>query len=206
MKQELIQDIIQWDVRSWSKILPYWEQQVDWKSVHQCLEIGGREGGLSLWLGLKGKQTLCSDLKNTEETAARLNAKYQLGPVVTYEDINATSIPYENHFDLIVFKSILGGIGYGGDKAEQQKVFDQIHKALKPGGKVLFAENLTATLLHCQLRKRFVKWGSGWRYVSVQEMQEFLDKFSSADIRIHRNIRKIGKTKGLPCPHGSGFV
>src|ERR1043165_1838836 len=134
MKQELINDIIQWDVRSWAKILPYWDQKVDWSRVHNCLEIGGREGGLSLWLGLKGKRTLCSDLKNTEETAAKLHAKYQLGSIVSYEDINATSIPYENHFDLVVFKSILGGIGYGGDKDAQQKVFAEIYKALKPGG------------------------------------------------------------------------
>jgi hypothetical protein len=53
-----------------------------------------------------------------------------------------------------------------------------MHKALKPGGELFFAENLIASPLHQFCRNRFVRWGSTWRYVSIQEMQQFLGGFS----------------------------
>lgn len=74
--------------------------------------------------------------------------------LITYQDIDATQIPYENEFDIIVFKSIIGGIGRNDNKEIQQLVFNQIYKALKPGGQLLFAENLSASPLH----RFFSKW------------------------------------------------
>ena len=59
MTNELIKDIIGWDIKSWSKALVYWNSVVDWSKIQQGLELGGREGGLSLWLGLKGVSTSC---------------------------------------------------------------------------------------------------------------------------------------------------
>ena len=38
MKKELLNDIIQWDVKSWSKALEFWENNVDWNKVDTCLE------------------------------------------------------------------------------------------------------------------------------------------------------------------------
>ena len=34
-----------------------------------------------------------------------------ISSLIIYQDIDATNIPYENYFDIIVFKSIIGGIG-----------------------------------------------------------------------------------------------
>lgn len=73
MKSYTQTDIIQWDVKSWSKALNFWENSVDWSKVSTCLELGGREGGLSLWLAGKEKKTICSDLKDVHLTASPLH-------------------------------------------------------------------------------------------------------------------------------------
>jgi hypothetical protein len=52
MTKELTKDIIQWDVKSWSKALSYWDSKVEWNKIQHSLELGGREGGLSLWFAL----------------------------------------------------------------------------------------------------------------------------------------------------------
>lgn len=195
MKKELMKSIIQWDVKSWSEPLIYWEQHVDWSKVCHGLELGGREGGLSLWLALKGIKTVCSDLHNVENTARHLHAKYDVDSMINYQDIDATSIPYENHFDVILFKSIIGGIGRGDDIEKQRKVFQQIYKALKPGGKLLYAENLSASAVHQKFRKRFVSWGNTWRYPSSMEMKEFLKDFKSVDFKTTGILGAFGRTE-----------
>ena len=195
MKKELIKDIIQWDIKSWSKALLYWENNIAWDKIQNGLELGGREGGLSLWLALKGKMTICSDLKDVKNTAEQLHLRYNITSLVNYQDIDATDIPYNNHFDIIVFKSIIGGIGRNDNYEIQQKVFKEIYKALKPGGKLLFAENLIASPFHQRMRKRYVNWGASWRYVSVKEMKEFLKDFSFCDIKTAGVLGTFGRNE-----------
>lgn len=195
MIKELTKDIIQWDIKSWSKVLLYWDSNIAWDKIQNGLELGGREGGLSLWLALKGKSTVCSDLKGVRNTAENLHLRHNVSSLIEYRDIDATNIPYENHFDIIVFKSIIGGIGRNNSYENQQKVFKEIHKALKPGGKLLFAENLIASPVHQQLRKRFVNWGSSWRYVSLKEMNEFLKDFSSCDLKTTGVLGTFGRNE-----------
>jgi SAM-dependent methyltransferase len=195
MEKELTKDIIQWDIKSWSKALAYWNTKTEWDKIQNGLELGGREGGLSLWLALKGKATVCSDLKDVKNTAEQLHLRHNISSLVEYQDIDATNIPYENHFDVIVFKSIIGGIGSNENYEIQQKVFKEIHKALKPGGKLLFAENLVASKFHQLLRKKFVNWGGSWRYVSITEMKEFLKDFSSFEIKANGFLGTFGRNE-----------
>ncbi len=196
MTDDLTKDIVQWDVKSWSKAIVYWDKTIDWSSIQNGLELGGRQGGLSLWLALKGKHIICSDLKDVKETAEELHIKHQVSSLITYEDIDATNIPYENQFDVIVFKSIIGGIG-GKDNLEiKQQVFNEIYKALKPGGKLLFAENLIASPFHRYLRKRFVRWDDYWKYLSINEMNDFLKDFSSVDLKTTGVLGTFGRTEG----------
>ncbi len=195
MAKEIIKDIIQWDIKSWSRALEYWESNIDWSKIQNGLELGGREGGLSLWLALKGKTMVCSDLTDVKQTAEKLHVKHNLSALITYQDIDATDIPYENHFDIIVFKSIIGGIGRDGNHENQKKAFREIFKALKPGGQLLFAENLIASPFHQRLRKRFVNWGSSWRYVSMEEMNEFLKDFSSYEIKATGVLGSFGRSE-----------
>jgi len=195
MDKQLLRDIVVWDVRNWSQAIELWERAVDWSGVETCLEIGGNQGGLSLWLANMGKRVICSDLKDVRKTAAPLHHVYHLDKLVEYQDIDATNIPYENHFDVVAFKSVLGGIGRNDDKAIQQTVVDQIHKALKPGGKLLFAENLVASPLHRFVRKRFVKWGRQWRYITLDEMNEFLRNFSATQMHTTGVLGTFGRSE-----------
>ncbi|MDF3026084.1 MAG: Methyltransferase type 11 [Fluviicola sp.] len=196
MNPGLLKEIIRWDVKSWSKALDFWEKNVDWTKVEKGLELGGHEGGLSLWLALKGIPALCSDLKDVRKTAEKLHVKHQVTAFVSYEDIDASAIPYENHFDVIVFKSIIGGIGRGDNFEIQKKVFKQIYKALKPGGKLLFAENLVGSPLHQKLRKRYVDWGSTWRYLTIDELKECLSDFSDYEMKTTGFLGTLGRSEG----------
>ncbi len=192
---ENIEDIIQWDVKNWSKALFHWDKSVNWSNVKHSLELGGRQGGVSLWLAQKGKQVICSDLDGVQVTAQPLHQKHKVTEYITYQDIDACNIPYENHFDIIVFKSIIGGVGSNDNHEKQKEVFKQIHKALKPGGKLLYAENLIASPLHQQMRKRFISWGNRWRYVSVSEMHDFLKDFNSYDLNTTGVLATFGRSE-----------
>src|SRR5688500_15705889 len=131
MQNNLVEEIIQWDVKSWSQALEYWESEGNWNEVKACLELGGREGGLSLWLALKNKKVICSDVCDLKNYAQKLHQKYHADSTIQYQDTDAIDIPYENHFDIIVFKSILGVIRKDNNKGQQVKVLEQIYKALK---------------------------------------------------------------------------
>jgi SAM-dependent methyltransferase len=195
MDKALVKDIIQWDVDTWSNIISFWEKEVDFSKKGNALELGGHQGGLSLWLALKGFNIVCSDLINVEQTAQPLHQKHMVSHLIHYQDIDATNIPFENQFDIIVFKSILGGIGRQNNIGAQQKTFDEIYKALKPGGVLLFAENLSASRFHRGLRKSFVNWGDSWRYVSIHEMETFLNEFKDVDYRTTGFLATFGRTE-----------
>lgn len=142
-----------------------------------CLELGARGGGLTLWMARAGHRVICSDLEKSEGRARPLLERYGITSGVTYQDIDATAIPYDDHFDRIVFKSVLGGIGSNDSIERQRCAVQSIHRALKPGGKLLFAENLAGSPLHEYLRRRFVQWGERWRYPTLAEMRGFLEPF-----------------------------
>jgi SAM-dependent methyltransferase len=145
------------------------------------LELGARRGGLSLWLALQGHRVICSDLEDNSALASPLHRRYGVGGSITYQAIDATSIPYENYFDAIAFKSLLGGVAWDGDASRQAAAVRAMHRALKPGGVLLFAENLQGSALHQAARRKFVSWNSIWRYVSIPEMLEYLSPFASID-------------------------
>lgn len=193
LNEKMINDIFQWDVRSWSKALSFWEEKIEWRKINECLELGAKKGGLSLWLALKGKNVVCSDLQNPFAAASALHSNYNVS--IEYKAVDALNLPYENHFDLIVIKSILGGIGRNNNKQLQQKVINEIYKALKPDGVFLFAENLSSTRLHQFLKRRFVSWGEYWRYISLTEMKEFLIDFSSYQLKTTGFIAPFGRSE-----------
>jgi SAM-dependent methyltransferase len=192
----LIRDIIEWDVETWSAALRFWESAVDWRGAPKmCLEVGAGNGGLSLWLALKGHRVVCSDLTSPANRAARLHAKYGVSALIEYAAIDATDIPDRARFDIAAFKSILGGIGRNNDRARQQRAIDEMFDALKPGGMLLFAENLRASPAHRFFREKFVGWGKSWRYVTLAEMREFLRQFTTVQMRATGVIGVLGRTE-----------
>jgi SAM-dependent methyltransferase len=179
-----VTEFIEWDVRNWSTALDFWRQHSRLE-ISKCsaLELGSRNGGLSLWMALQGAQVVSSDIDLPTEEAARLHQARGVSHLVQYEAIDATNIPYSSTFDVIVFKSMLGAVGRLGGKQRQVHAVRQMHKALKNGGELFFAENLIGSAAHHFLRRNFVRWGKSWRYVSISEMKEFLSPFSSVEYR-----------------------
>jgi SAM-dependent methyltransferase len=190
------EDIVEWDVENWSSALDYWQRHSG-LTLPACaaLEIGSRNGGLSLWLALSGARVLCSDLEGPTEVAFRKHERYGVSSAITYARLDALNLPRGSAFDLVVFKSVLGGIGSGGARERQQRAVQQMHDALRPGGELWFAENLTASPVHRALRKRYVDWGQRWRYVSVDELLEFLEPFASVSWRTLGVLGAFGRNE-----------
>lgn len=193
----LLQDVVEWDIANWSRALEFWERHTRLAPASTCLELGARRGGLSLWLALRGHSVVCSDLEENREIAQPMHRTYGVADRITYEAIDATAIPYENHFDVIAFKSMLGGVAWDGDAAKQARAVQSIYRALKPGGVLLFAENLRASPLHQAARKRFVKWNDIWRYVSIEEMLRYLEPFASVEYGTTGFSGLFGRTPAL---------
>ena len=152
-------DVIGWDVRNWSAALGFWEREGE-SDLSNCLalELGAKDGGLSLWMALKGARVVCSDVNGPAEGARSLHERYGVSRSIEYRRVDAADIPYEDHFDVVLFKSVLGGIGNSDDRSAQARAIREIWKCLKPGGELFFAENLAASPLHRFFRRRVVRW------------------------------------------------
>ena len=180
--KETIKEIIEWDVFNWSRALVFWESlNIDLSSGKRVLEIGSRNGGLSLYCALKGASVVCSDLNGPSEEAKQKHQLYGVSSQIKYEKINALDINYFSYFDVVIFKSVLGGVGRNNKIENQIKAISQMHKSLKKGGHLLFVENLSASTLHQILRKNFISWSKYWRYISHKEMNEFLSDFNTVN-------------------------
>lgn len=177
MKTPGIKDFVIWDTVNWARAIHYWEKHIPLRTEKlHCLELGSHQGGLSLWLKSHNHEVICSDLQTPEETASAYHKQFSVTDI-SYQAIDATNIPYTEHFDIITFKSMLGGASRGGNDKNKKIVLEQIHQALKPGGKLLFAENLEASLMHRYLRKKFIKWGQDWNYLKYKEVNELFSDF-----------------------------
>ncbi|MGV8897549.1 MAG: class I SAM-dependent methyltransferase [Rhodoglobus sp.] len=188
----LMRDVLVWDVRTWSVAVDLWDTALpQTESSLTCLEIGAGPGGPSLWLALRGHHVVCTNLADTRLLAEPLHEKWGVTENIEYRDVDATALPYENHFDVVIFKSVLGGIGQ-----LQAEAMAQILKALKPGGRLLFAENIRGTIFHRIARSIAYKIrGSSWHYLTLAQMTALLDGFSSATIHSHGVLAMFGTTE-----------
>lgn len=196
MDKKIIEDIIEWDVVNWSKALDFWAKNTDLENQqYQCLELGGRRGGLSLWLAMKNNHVICSDISSPEEHASKLHTKHSYSGKIDYQAIDATNITYENHFDVVIFKSILGGISSNNNDYLKKQAISEIYKSLKPSGKLLFAENLEASFMHRFFRKRFVTWGGGWNYLKHTEIAALFESFENLEYQTIGFLGTFGRTE-----------
>ena len=183
-KNQSVREFVEWDVRNWSVALDFWlahtKQEI---SACSALEVGSRNGGLSLWLALQGARVLCSDVSTPTENAIQKHEAGGVAHLIDYRSIDATNIPYSNHFDIVLFKSILGALGAPMQKERQAAAITEMYRALKKGGELFFAENLVASPIHQFCRRRFVQWGSLWRYISIDEMNQYLSPFARVEYR-----------------------
>jgi SAM-dependent methyltransferase len=197
LSQAIIDDVIEWDVGSWSQALVLWDRVLRGRAVPQTvLEIGSRHGGLSLYFAIKGYSVVCSDIGGPAAEAAALHDRYGVGASVTYADVDVTAIPYpEATFDIVAFKSVLGAIRVEPVLDAQRLAVREIHRVLKPGGLLLFAENLAASPLHVWLRGRFTQWGARWQYPTAAELRSLLNGFASAELETVGFLAALGRTE-----------
>lgn len=192
----LLANVIEWDVHNWGTALTYWTRHSR-RGFAGCraLEVGGRNGGLSLWLALQGAEVVCSDLRGFQESALRLHREYGVADRISYVKLDATSMPYRDCFDVIAFKSVLGGIGSRERPDRQVVAVREMHQALRQDGELLFAENLVASPVHAYFRRRKRKWGQTWRYLTVSEMLGFLAPFAEVEYRTLGFAGAFGRTE-----------
>jgi len=175
MRLKKAKDVFEWDVVNWSRALPFWLKSSDLDlSKSQALEIGSRDGGLSVFLGENCQKVICSDLHGPTQKAPAIHQKYNLKNI-SYEELSAFEISKKHkNVDLIATKSVLGSF----DNENQSKVVDEIHKSLRKGGEYWFVENLESTVLHRFMRKKFTNWGHRWTYIKHSDISAKFSKFS----------------------------
>ncbi len=185
----------QWEVRSWSRALPLWEGHLRALTNERphALALGERDGGLSLMLAECGASVVCSDLHGPTQRAKDLHAAQGWRQHISYEAINALDIPKpDSSFDVVAFKSMIGALR---TKERQAQAIREMHRVLKPGGVLLFAENLHGTSLHGWLRKRFVAWDAYWRYLDVNNDRDLFASFARLDDATTGFLANLGRSE-----------
>ncbi len=180
MDIELKKDIIEWDIVNWGKFIDFIENEnIDFKNK-KVLELGARDGGLSLYFALKGAYVTCTDINGPTEKAYELHRRYKVVDNVEYAAVDGINIQaeYFGKYDYVVFKSVIGGIGSFNNYKAQKACVNGVYKCLKPGGRLIFVENMQASPLHRFARKKFVKWGKKWHYESRQEIHKLMKQFT----------------------------
>jgi ubiquinone/menaquinone biosynthesis C-methylase UbiE len=117
---------------------------------------------------------------------------------IIYDSVNVLDIKYPDNFiDLVIFKSVLGSLI---TRRNQEQAIKEIYRVLKPNGQLIFAENAVSNLLIRFLRARFVSWSCYWRYVTINEITQMCNLFSSVEIESYGLFGLLGwneKTRGI---------
>ena len=172
---DLKKDIMGWDFFNWSKSLDFFDNNIDYKNIKNVLELGANDqsSGYSLFFAKKGISTTCSSYLKTSNELIKRHEKYKLIKNIIYDSQDAQKITYIEKFDIICFKSMLGGICKNGNYDNAKNVFNQIYKALKPGGYLAFSENINATFLHKHFRRKYIS--KSWYYFSQNELLNLMN-------------------------------
>jgi 2-polyprenyl-3-methyl-5-hydroxy-6-metoxy-1,4-benzoquinol methylase len=191
-------DILMWDVVNWSNALRYWTCTSAIPIANACaLEIGASDnGGLSLWLAEQGARIVCSDRYHYWIVQSRMrHASFPIASSIQYQVVDVTALPYRDVFDVVVLRSVLGGIGGPDDLTQQAQALREIHAALKPGGEFWFAENLSGSALHRVCRWLFQPSRHHWRYFTLSELPVLLHSFASYQYELVGWLGAFGRTE-----------
>ncbi len=155
--KQIIDDAFEWDIASWSRALPHWlpaMREVVQREMHpKAIDIGGRNGGLSLLAAVEGFDVVCTDLTHPRESAEPLHKKHHVDDRISYAALDITD---------------------AAAIAPHSGQYANMRALLKPGGVLCFAENLDGTALHRFFRRRFTRWGAEWNYPSLVKLREMM--------------------------------
>jgi ubiquinone/menaquinone biosynthesis C-methylase UbiE len=186
---------IGWDVANWGRAIQFWlDSGVDFKNK-SVLELGagGANGGLSLLAGSLGASNiLCTDYEEPREEAKRIHKELGLCDKVSYKSMSALDINCDEKFDIVLFKSMLGGIIREQNLDVGREILKQVDSVLKPGGIVCLAENLQGTKLHMLLRSVLGSARNDWRYFFLDEIRNMLESTGSFTIMHDRTFGFLG--------------
>jgi ubiquinone/menaquinone biosynthesis C-methylase UbiE len=193
LTKDELKDIIQWDVKNWKNALPFWSAHFDIKAGMKVLAIGEREGGMSVYFAKKGCEVVCSDYRELPSVTKEVHKSYGLEDQISYRTIDMRNIDFpDNTFDVVVFKSVLGSLEA---KDGQDEAMNEMNRVLKKGGALLFAENAKGSNFHEYLRRKFIKWGENWRYVTKDDLKEWRSLFSKSFIKSYGSLGLFGRSE-----------
>lgn len=175
------EEVVGWDIANWSRAVQFWSTAIHrLQPGARCLELGcGDISSLALWLAMRGHNVVCTDVGGVAERIMRTHERFGVARQITYADVDARSIAYVEEYDVVAFKSILGGIVGSGPLAIARDVVERVHAALKPGGLLLFAENLMSTPVHQLCRAYFGAGKHSWHYFTTAEIREITTPFAA---------------------------
>lgn len=183
---------------NWSRVLDYWELHTKLiNDQYTALEIGAGKGGLSYWVASKGFEVYCTDLQNPEHCIKNQfkDKDSDILKKIKYQSLDVLNFKCSEYYDLVFFKSVLGGLRSKHNINTTQTAIRNIHSALKMGGELWFAENIESSIFHQLLRKKFTKWSEWWNYSSKNDLIKELSIFSEINYVTIGVTGVFGRTK-----------
>lgn len=171
-----ISDAFEWDAVNWSYCLEHWKPYMAADKPLRVLTVGEKNAGISLLFALAGNEVTATDLEGVTDRGKELHKRHNVSHLVTYNTADLTSLPFpDGCFDIVACKSVLVMLR---SVENQKKALQNIHRVLKPGGYLLFAENLKSTPFHNFLRNKFQPWAHYTLYMDYAEKDNFFSIFS----------------------------
>tara|TARA_Y100000748_G_C15499528_1_gene489479 strand:+ start:388 stop:1065 length:678 start_codon:yes stop_codon:yes gene_type:complete len=191
LQYQTLKDIIGWDIVNWSKSLAVWDKYINDKTDLNVLTLGDRNGGLALWFALKRHSVFATDRVGISEKCINIHKNYKFDKNIKYEKADMMNLNYDNNsFDIVAFKSVLGGLK---TLENQATAISEINRVLKPNGLLLFAENAFASPIHIYFRKRQNKFK--WKYLKEDELALIIKPMKIIDIKYYGFFGTFGRTE-----------